>query len=152
MSANPVSISDSVCYRDSYHCTLECEKAPALHLLTATFKKENCDCIANGNQTMLSISHFSRSGDGNVELTQDYSLDFDNDISALCFDPTGSCVIVGDTMGYLHFVTSFGSVIFSHRIYSSGRLLFSCSIVCLIAIWLGTLLFHSTVCFFCYCC
>ena len=125
MASNLISIADSVCYKDSCRYTLECENEAIPHLVTASFHRESSFCIANGNKTMLNLSHFTRnSNDSNgkteTELAEDYSLEFDNNISALCFDPTGACVIVGDTSGYLHFVTSSGSLIFSHQISSSG--------------------------------
>lgn len=51
--------------------------------------------------------------------TSDREIEFDYSINAVCWGPDSDCVLVGDSHGTIHFLTSDGAVIFSHCILPS---------------------------------
>jgi len=81
--------------------------------------------VAVGHQCCLTISINPRSKNGkdadeDDEEAEETSLEFDEPIDALEWDPEGRCLIVGDASGTLHFVTREGEVVFSHGILPKG--------------------------------
>ncbi len=43
-------------------------------------------------------------------------LEFDQSIIVMCFEPTGSLVVLGDSAGSIHFVTTQGLLVYSKRV------------------------------------
>lgn len=89
--------------------------------------------IAVGNSCYLTLSSKrldevgvdSESESDSDSESDETTLEFDNIIDALEWDPEGRCVIVGDASGTLHFVTKQGDVVFSHSIVPKGDTLSS---------------------------
>jgi hypothetical protein len=46
-------------------------------------------------------------------------LEFDSTIEALAIDPSASCILIGTQGGILHFVTTSGTLVLSHRVQPS---------------------------------
>jgi hypothetical protein len=77
------------------------------------------ETIALGNGSLLSISNITNNSENELIETE-----FDNEIVAMCWDQTGQFLIVGDIEGNVHFLTSNGTLIFSHRIFSRKYIYF----------------------------
>lgn len=77
---------------------------------------EKAHRIAFGSKTLLSILSIPNNQSKYDPHYHDAELEFENNIQVTAWDEIGSCLIVGDSGGMLHFVDSKGSLIFSHRV------------------------------------
>ena len=99
-------------------------------MIVISYKNKNTSLqyivAAKGNTLTVNVSHCqydisTKSKSLDSDCTE-YSLEFENSIDAICFDPTGICIIVSDNKGYLHFVSMMNntcSLIFSHKVASN---------------------------------
>ena len=57
-------------------------------------------------------------------VSESLDVEFENDIEAICWGGNGQCLIVGDSSGVIHFLTTGGDVLYSRRIMNSKFMLF----------------------------
>ena len=101
----PVSFSSSL--------TVDVEPEPDVspHILSS-YAKNGLICIGVGK--CLTIVD-GREGPDRLEDIVD--IEFEHDIASITWDPEGSCLLVADKSGLLHFVTpTSGTILFSHRV------------------------------------
>jgi hypothetical protein len=58
----------------------------------------------------------------NKGMTTIAEMDFENTILAITWDKTAGCIVLGDSAGALHLITSDGSLLFSKKLPIPGSL------------------------------
>jgi hypothetical protein len=89
---------------------------PAGSLVHATCDPNN---VAVANDNLLSIM-MAKSSCRATDQEDVVDVEFDESIEAVCWGPSATCIIVGDSKGKLHFLTPTGDVIFSHGLLSKS--------------------------------
>lgn len=74
-----------------------------------------------GSETLLTVVELS---DESGEFSVLFEMEFEAKIVALAWDQSEECLVVGDSNGTLHLVTSGGSLLFSKKLHLSGEFVF----------------------------
>lgn len=119
---NVGSISHELGFNETHKYSLECSdtKNCETAIVSAHYEAETFFIVGTSSGCSLSIARFKSGRSSHPEIGTPFSehiLEFDNCIDALCFDPSGKCLIASDDRGYLHFVAVGDpcSLIFSHK-------------------------------------
>ena len=108
--------------------SVDCPEDSISELRAVFSENSSGGVIATACGCTLSITQCNRGVDNTLSFIEEHALEFDNRIGSICFDPSGICIIVSDIVGFLHFVTVSGSLIFSHK-FSNKRKFSHCCIV-----------------------
>jgi hypothetical protein len=113
---NVGSITPLLGFNEYHKFSLECGeiKDGGATVVAAYHETESSLVVGTAHNCTLIIATFDS---GTAAPVTEHALEFDNSIDALCFDPTGKCLIASDDRGYLHFVAVGDpcSLIFSHK-------------------------------------
>lgn len=92
----------------------EKSKLLKMNVLSSISKQNDYNLLAICNSCILSIFKCELDNDSKYELISE--LEFDYELQVISWDKNGQCIIIGDSNGSLHFITSTGSLIFSRRV------------------------------------
>lgn len=119
---NVGTITSSLGFNEVHKFSLECGevKSSGESVVASHHESDSCFVLGTSNNCSLCIASFDIDCGEKPECVgpvSEYVLEFDSPIDALCFDPSGKCLIASDNQGYLHFVAVGDpcSLIFSHK-------------------------------------
>ena len=86
--------------------------------IISSLSSNNFLCLGVG--TCLSILKYEEDQNGSVPpavLDDMVDIEFEHDIASVCWGTEGSCLLVADTSGIIHFVNpTSGAILFSNRV------------------------------------